>query len=76
LYTPMFEIHNGCLCSFAHHSFPQALLDQDLFKTVHAIILLSNMDLGQAYVAAAHTDSVIPTFVLKEVRDEPGVYAF
>ena len=34
------------------------------------------MDLGQVYVTAAHTDSVIPTFVLKEVRDEPGVYAF
>jgi hypothetical protein len=27
-------------------------------------------------VTAAHTDSVIPTFVLKEVRDEPDVYAF
>jgi hypothetical protein len=39
----MFDVHNGCLCSFAYHSFPKALLDQDLFKTVHAIIFLLNM---------------------------------
>jgi hypothetical protein len=75
-YTPIFDVHNGCLCSFAYHSFPKALLDQDLFKTVHAIIFLSNMDLGQVYVTAAHTDSVVRTFVFKEVRDEPGVYTF
>jgi hypothetical protein len=69
LYTPVFEIHNGCLYSFAHRSFPKALLDQDLFKTVQAIIFLSNMYIGQLYVTAAHTDSVIPTFVFKEVRN-------
>lgn len=75
-YTPVFDVHNGCLCSFAYHSSIKALLNRDLFKTVHVIIFLSNMDLGQVHVTAAHTDSVIPTFVLKEVRDEPGVYAF
>jgi hypothetical protein len=62
LYTPVLEIHNGCLCSLAHHSVPKALLNQDLFETIHAILFLTNMDSRQMLLQHIRIQSFQPLF--------------